>query len=110
MKYYDKHTLKIQSKNQQKEVDNYGFLPFESCRELRRRRKKELHQFWIKYLKNHISEDFWNALEIDEQSSVSQEFRHFEGDIKDYVKSVREIYKDKLIIARDKILDRVLKG
>lgn len=86
-----------------------GF-PFESCREIKRRRKKELHKFWIKYLKNHLSEDFWNALELDEQISVSHEFRHFEGDIKDYVKLVRETYKDKLGIARDKILDRVLRS
>ena len=109
MRYNDKHTLRLQSKHQTKETNEWGF-PFESCREIKRRRKKELHQFWIKHLKNHLSEDFWNALEVDEQSSVSHEFKHFEGDIKDYVKLVKETYKDKLGIARDKILDRVLRS
>lgn len=102
MKYKDRSTLLIQSKNQSKED-----FPFENNREVRRRRKKELNQFWNKYLKNHLSEDFWSALELDEQSSVSYGFRYFEGDIKDYAKSVRETYKNKLDIARDLSLKKL---
>lgn len=69
MKYKDRNTLLIQSKHQ-KESNDYGF-PLESNREVKRRRKKELKEFWSKSLRGHLSEDFWNLLDMNEQSSVS---------------------------------------
>lgn len=65
MKYKDKDTLLIQSKHQSKETNQYGF-PFKSDREIRRKRKKQLFEFWSKNLKGFLPEDFWNALDLNE--------------------------------------------
>lgn len=105
MKYKDRNTLLMQSQYQ-KEINRSGF-PFESDREQRRKRKKFLFEFWSKYLKNNISENFWNALDINEQSSVHSEFRVFDGDKKEFAKMIKLKYHEKLQTARELALKKL---
>ena len=100
MKYKDQNTLKMQSKFESRIVGD-------SDRARKRKREKELNEFWNKSLKGHLSEDFWNALNIDEKSSVSHEFRHFEGDKKEFVKMIKVMYHEKLQKARELALKKL---
>jgi hypothetical protein len=106
MKYKDKDTLLIQSKHQSKETNQYGF-PFESDREIRRKRKKQLFEFWSKNLKGFLPEDFWNALDLNEQSSTTFKFRNFDGSKEDFVEHIKQEYREKLQISRELTLKRL---
>lgn len=98
MKYKDRTTLLMQSK--QKSTDENGF-PFESDRQWKRKRVKSLKEFWYKNLSSYISLDFWDALTIDEKSSVSLKILKFEGSKEDFAKKIKEEYKDKFQIVRE---------
>jgi hypothetical protein len=107
MKYKDKTTLLIQSKHQSKETNEYGF-PFESDREIRRKRKKQLFEFWSKNLKGFLLEDFWNALDLSEKSSIIFKFHNnFDGSKEDFVKYIKQEYREKLQISRELTLKRL---
>lgn len=107
MKYKDRNTLLIQSKHQSKETNEYGF-PFESDREKRRRRKKQLLEFWSKNLKGFLSEDFWNALDVNEQTSIRIDFLSFEGgDISEFISEVKKNYHHKLQESRSLTLRKL---
>jgi hypothetical protein len=63
MKYKDQNTLKMQSKFESRIVGD-------SDRARKRKREKELNEFWNRSLKGHLSEDFWNTLDISEKEST----------------------------------------
>jgi hypothetical protein len=67
MKYKDQNTLRMQSKFESRIVGD-------SDRARKRKREKELNEFWNKSLKGHLSEDFWNTLDISEKSSTKTDY------------------------------------
>jgi len=67
MKYKDQNTLRMQSKFESRIVGD-------SDRTRKRKREKELNEFWISQLKGYLSPEFWNTLDISEKESTRTDY------------------------------------
>ena len=73
MKYKDQNTLKMRPTwNWQSKFESR--IVGDSDRARKRKREKELNEFWSKSLKDHLSEDFWNTLDISEKESTRTDY------------------------------------